>query len=553
MITGAPGRTSWVSAMPPSASARVWAHTAAAVTGDIAPARTNGVTSTAWFAAAYTRSAPSIVRVPHQRAVRVDQAGDHRVVSRYASPNRMRAIVTVSRARSGCVTEPMNGLSLIAHVGIDHVEVPLVHGHVDRLADRAAAVVEVRRQIGQLHEVAEVLDRAVAAAAVEVAHEGRAVVRREDGVRIADPDAPLGVPCVLGEHARRGGLDDLAAHPAREADALALDVGTGILEQAQRLGVAPELEPDLLEDRVGVVLDQREPFLVEDLERLERARQERHALDVGRGARGEPAPPDHRCDGVARCRSSVLLGGPDGRLTCGLVAGGPAARVLASTGRCRGRAVGQRDDAREMSDSARSRAGRPWRRRNAPGTGARPRSRSSHPRATSLDLPRAPRRTAARSAHRSRPRCRPTTRSPGRSRGRAPAPSRAAGRSGCRTRPRAGPVERLDAGVIHQQPHAGVERRLRELDRPHVVLGDRSSRRLAVVQDVARTSGRRRRRAATAPAAAPSIDPVGGDDAGQEQLGDDLDDARAADAGDADLAAASANPARRTRRRSRSP
>jgi hypothetical protein len=33
-------------------------------------------------------------------------------------------------------------------------------------------------------------------------------------------------------------------------------------------------------------------------------------------------------------------------------------------------------------------------------------------------------------------------------------------------------VDRLDAGVVHQEPNAGVERGLRELDRPDVVLGD---------------------------------------------------------------------------------
>ena len=31
--------------------------------------------------------------------------------SRYSAPNTIRAISTVSCARSGCVTEPMNGLS----------------------------------------------------------------------------------------------------------------------------------------------------------------------------------------------------------------------------------------------------------------------------------------------------------------------------------------------------------------------------------------------------------------------------------------------------------
>ena len=50
--TGAPGRTSWTNAIPPIASASVWAQTPAAVTGAIAPARMNGVSSVAWFASA---------------------------------------------------------------------------------------------------------------------------------------------------------------------------------------------------------------------------------------------------------------------------------------------------------------------------------------------------------------------------------------------------------------------------------------------------------------------------------------------------------------------
>jgi hypothetical protein len=33
-------------------------------------------------------------------------------------------------------------------------------------------------------------------------------------------------------------------------------------------------------------------------------------------------------------------------------------------------------------------------------------------------------------------------------------------------------VDLIDAGVVHQQPDAGVQRGLRELDRPDVVLGD---------------------------------------------------------------------------------
>ena len=50
--TGAPGRTSCTKAIPPIASARVWAQTPAAVTGAIAPARMNGVISVPWLASA---------------------------------------------------------------------------------------------------------------------------------------------------------------------------------------------------------------------------------------------------------------------------------------------------------------------------------------------------------------------------------------------------------------------------------------------------------------------------------------------------------------------
>ena len=50
--TGAPGRTHCTYAIPAIASASVWVAAPAAVAGDIAPARMNGVMITAWFASA---------------------------------------------------------------------------------------------------------------------------------------------------------------------------------------------------------------------------------------------------------------------------------------------------------------------------------------------------------------------------------------------------------------------------------------------------------------------------------------------------------------------
>ena len=59
-ITGQPGRISCASAMPVSASAICCTSAAGIVTGDIAPIRMNGVSTTAWLAAAYSNSASSI-------------------------------------------------------------------------------------------------------------------------------------------------------------------------------------------------------------------------------------------------------------------------------------------------------------------------------------------------------------------------------------------------------------------------------------------------------------------------------------------------------------
>src|SRR5438874_997744 len=64
-------------------------------------------------------------------------------------------------------------------VAVDHVEMPLVDRQVDRLAHRAAGMVDRRRHVGELHEVAEILDRGVAPPLVERADEGRAVDRGE--------------------------------------------------------------------------------------------------------------------------------------------------------------------------------------------------------------------------------------------------------------------------------------------------------------------------------------------------------------------------------------
>ena len=91
-------------------------------------------------------------------------------------------------------------------------------------------------------------------------------------------------------------------------------------------------------------------------------------------------------------------------------------------------------------------------------------------------------------------------------------------------------VDRLDAEAVHQEPRACHERRLGELDRAHVVLID-EDRGLARMEHVGEgppllddAPGARLRRARDGA--------VRQQDAGEVHLGQRLDDARAADAGD---------------------
>ena len=145
--------------------------------------------------------------------------------------------------------------------------------------------------------------------------------------------------------------------PAREADPLAVDVGAGLAEEAQRVGVAAELDADLLEDRVGVVLDEREALLAEDLERRQRAGQERararRAARAGRAWRAA-RPPVRRRGSSSITRSSVACRRATAR---GDVVVRRAAAVASPAGPL-GASPGSVDDGRPGSGTAAVRCGK---------------------------------------------------------------------------------------------------------------------------------------------------------------------------------------------------
>ena len=82
---------------------------------------------------------------------------------------------------------------------------------------------------------------------------------------------------------RRRAADDLAAHAAGKAHPGALHVGAGCSEARQGLGVVANLDADLLQDRVGVVLEDCEPCLADELERGHRACEVRDPVGHMRG------------------------------------------------------------------------------------------------------------------------------------------------------------------------------------------------------------------------------------------------------------------------------
>ena len=141
---------------------------------------------------------------------------------------------------------------------------PLVDRHIHRLADRAAGMVQSGRGLRQFDEIAKVLNRAVAAALVEIHDEGRAIGRGEDHGLAADLDGLGRVARVLGEGAR-GGFQKLLQHALFELDQHAVDLRPGALPMIERDRIVAELDADFGEDAVGCGFDLQQALFAEHI------------------------------------------------------------------------------------------------------------------------------------------------------------------------------------------------------------------------------------------------------------------------------------------------
>src|SRR6202022_2132811 len=118
-------------------------------------------------------------------------------------------------------------------------------------------------QIRELDKIAEILDSRITAPFVQIAYEGRAVGRSEHGVLAANDYAACRIARVLSELARRRALHERTAHTAGEMHPFTFHVGAGGLPDLERLRVIAKIDADLLANRIGVVLHQREAFLAQ--------------------------------------------------------------------------------------------------------------------------------------------------------------------------------------------------------------------------------------------------------------------------------------------------
>ena len=272
MITGAPGRTSCVSAMPASVSASSSAMQPAGVTGPMAPASTAGTTIVPWLCAAKPRRAPSMrpsnVSGELELMLPSTTQCDRRTPRRTGSA----AMRTASTACPGVSGVAFATLVAVAEERVLHVEVPLALGNVHRLDHAAAGEMDRRRDVGELDEVVQVLERAVAPAAVQV--RARTAGRRPAKTPLRCRRTHAALPgCARAVELARRGAQQLARHATRNAHAFAVHVGAGLVPQSQRFRIAPELDPDFGEDGLGICLD--------DLDRLRCSAVRRPAGDGG--------------------------------------------------------------------------------------------------------------------------------------------------------------------------------------------------------------------------------------------------------------------------------
>jgi hypothetical protein len=142
-------------------------------------------------------------------------------------------------------------------MGIEHVEMALVGRQVHRLTDHAAGMMQPGNRLVQFHQRGEIVIAGVAAAAVEIVHEGWPPGGAEHRAVAAQLHCVAGIARVLVKFPWRRCLYGAAAEARLEAHPLTLHVAASGTENLQDFGIAGEIHAGVLENDIGILFNQR--------------------------------------------------------------------------------------------------------------------------------------------------------------------------------------------------------------------------------------------------------------------------------------------------------
>ena len=143
---------------------------------------------------------------------------------------------------------------------MDHIEMAFIDRDIDGLTHGATGMVDVRGEIGELYEVLEILDGAVASAVIHIADEWWSIDWCENHVVATDRDVAFGVSrmlyvCCWRCQQKRANKSFRKPHP------ITIDVGTSFTPHGLDFLVIFEIDTDFLQDRFGIGLDDLHSFL----------------------------------------------------------------------------------------------------------------------------------------------------------------------------------------------------------------------------------------------------------------------------------------------------
>ncbi len=201
------------------------------------------------------------VRVHHQRRVGVGDAVEDGGLGDVRAPEQdtrhVDGVARTLRPDKGAHERPVR----MADMGVEHIEMALVGGQVDRLTHHAPGMMQPWQSVVEFDEGLEVFVTRITSPPILIMDKGRPPRGAEDRRIAAKLHIIPWIAGVLGKLARGSGLNGLTAETGGEADAGFVYVAARISEDLKNFGIALKLHSRLSQDRLSVGLDQRQTLI----------------------------------------------------------------------------------------------------------------------------------------------------------------------------------------------------------------------------------------------------------------------------------------------------